>query len=251
MSNPADAITARTTLTIAGERVSLEATVPKGNVRPAVLLPILRPLADRIVDIAIKQSEAAGRPISCKAGCGACCRQIVPVTATEAVRIEQVVEEMPEPRRSEIRARFAAAEERFKQAGLLDALDGPPLRGKENLRTFGLSYFAVGVPCPFLEDESCSIYPERPLACREYLATTPSENCAHPTRDTIECVEMPGKPSNALAWAEKPDDAERPGWVPLVRALAWSARHRHTLPKRPGPALLKSAFSHLTGDEIE
>lgn len=245
-----DTITARTTLTIAGERVALDVTVPRGNARPAVLLPILRPLADRIVDIAIRRSEAEGKPISCKAGCGACCRQLVPITATEAVRIEQVVAEMPEPRRSEILARFAAAEELFGRAGLLETLDGPPLRGKENLRQFGLAYFAVGVPCPFLEAESCSIYPERPLSCREYLATTPAERCANPTGETIECVPMPGKPSNALAWAEKPEGVDRPGWVPLVRALAWSARNRQTVPKRPGPMLLKTAFSHLTGDEI-
>jgi Fe-S-cluster containining protein len=250
MSN-ADTITAQTTLTIAGERVALEVTVPRGNARPAVLLPILRPLADRIVDIAVRRSEADGKPISCKAGCGACCKQLVPITATEAVRIDQVVAEMPEPRRTEVRARFASAEERFKQAGLLETLDGPPLRGKENLRQFGLTYFAAGVPCPFLEAESCSIYPERPLACREYLVTTPAERCARPTGEAIECVPMPGKPSNALSWAEKPDGADRPGWVPLVRALAWSDRHRQTLPKRPGPTLLKSAFSHLTGGGID
>jgi Fe-S-cluster containining protein len=38
------------------------------------------------------------------------------------------------------------------------------------------------MPCPFLEDESCSIHPDRPLVCREYLVTSPAELCAGPRR---------------------------------------------------------------------
>lgn len=31
-------------------------------------------------------------------------------------------------------------------------------------------YSGLDLPCPFLAERSCSIYPFRPLACREHLA---------------------------------------------------------------------------------
>ncbi len=248
---PADHVTARTALSIAGHRVELTISVPRGNTTAKSLLPILRPLTDRIVDIAIERSLAEGRPISCKAGCGACCRQLVPISGTEAVRLSELVDELPEPRRTEIRARFAAAHEKLAQAGLVERLDAAPGQGKEALRSLGLDYFAVGVPCPFLEDESCSIYDERPHACREYLVTSPAEHCARPARDTVECVKMPGNPSVGLGWADTDPAAKTMRWVPLIRSLDWAPRHAHELPRRPGPDLVKTAFSRLTGDAID
>ncbi len=41
-------------------------------------------------------------------------------------------------------------------------------------------YFHLGIACPFLEDESCSIHADRPISCREYLVTSPAVNCADP-----------------------------------------------------------------------
>ena len=49
----------------------------------------------------------------------------------------------------------------------------------------------MGVPCPFLEDESCSIHPERPLVCREYLVTSPAALCAGPTQEGVTPVAVP------------------------------------------------------------
>ena len=41
------------------------------------------------------------------------------------------------------------------------------------MRILGREYFQLGIPCPFLEEESCSIYHDRPITCREYLVTSP------------------------------------------------------------------------------
>ena len=45
--------------------------------------------------------------------------------------------------------------------------------------------------CPFLEEESCSIHPDRPLVCREYLVTSPAELCAGPTQEGVTPVAVP------------------------------------------------------------
>ena len=66
-------------------------------------------------------------------------------------------------------------------------------------RSLGLRYFALGIPCPFLEAESCSIYTERPLVCREFLVSSPPENCAAPTAETVQVIPVEPKVSTALA----------------------------------------------------
>jgi NADH:ubiquinone oxidoreductase subunit D len=61
--------------------------------------------------LAEENARASGATVSCKKGCGACCRQLVPVSEIEARQLKELVEQMPEPRRSEIWARFERARE--------------------------------------------------------------------------------------------------------------------------------------------
>src|SRR3546814_4912333 len=126
----------------------------------------------------------AGRRISGRAGCGACCRQLVPIGAIEAAIVRDWVDGRPPDEAERIRARFGEAVARLKAAGLHGRLeDRASLRTAEQTRALGLDYFRAGVACPFLVDESCGIYAVRPMKCREYLVTSPAANCADPTPD--------------------------------------------------------------------
>jgi Fe-S-cluster containining protein len=213
-------------------------------------LPLYRSLAESFVAAAVANATDEGRTVSCRKGCGACCRQLVPISELEARRIGEVVAELPEPRRTQVRARFEAARARLDAAGLLELLEQPGRIPAADARTFGLRYFTQGIPCPFLEDESCSIYEERPIACREYLVTSPPENCARPTPETIDCVAVPAQVSRAIRWLTADAGAPRASWVPLILAPHWAAAHPHE-PPRPGPDLLRELFGRLSGKEIE
>ncbi|MEO8777051.1 MAG: YkgJ family cysteine cluster protein [Rhodanobacter sp.] len=50
---------------------------------------------------------------------------------------------------------------------MLDRLREPARTDEVSHRQLGIDYLRQGVACPFLEQESCSIYDERPLACRK------------------------------------------------------------------------------------
>jgi Fe-S-cluster containining protein len=39
-----------------------------------------------------------------------------------------------------------------------------------------------GIPCPFLRNNACSIYPSRPFACRRHIAITKTAHWCHPDR---------------------------------------------------------------------
>ena len=96
---------------------------------------------------------------------------MVAISEVAARRIAAVVERLPEPRGDTIRARFAEARQRLDRAGLLDKLLAADRATHEDYTTLVSNCFQEGIPCPFLEEESCSIYDGGPITCREYLVT--------------------------------------------------------------------------------
>ena len=243
----AETRTANVKLSIGGNSIEMQLSVPAGPVRPAQLLPVLQSLTNAVVEIATDAVEAEGKRISCQAGCGACCRQLVPISEVEAGHIAELVENLPEPRRSEIRARFAEAEERIAAAGMLEGLSNTQSLEEGGLQALGMDYFRLGIPCPFLEQESCSIHPDRPLSCREYLVTSPAEHCREPSAATIDQVPIPVKISRGLLRFELSAGQRVVDWVPLSLAPRWAKSHPPGPPRYAGPELVQEIFQHLTG----
>ena len=231
---------------ISGRRVELEAEAPDGPTPPAALLPLFRAVAEQVVRFAVDDARAVGQEVSCRAGCGACCRQLVPVSPTEARLLADLLDSLPEARRALLGERFAEARTKLAEAGLLERLEHPDRFPDADLHELGLDYFAAGVACPFLEDESCSIYAERPIACREYLVTSPPERCARPAQGGVEMLRLSGKASHAASRLEEGSPGGRfIPWVPLVLAPEWAAAHPEPPPLRSGPELLREFFSRL------
>jgi Fe-S-cluster containining protein len=231
-----DLVVGRATLILGDDALPVELQVPAQPTTVQELLPLLQQLAEVVTDRASTHSAASGQPVTCRAGCGACCRQLVPVSGVEARALAALVEEMPEPRRSTVRRRFEQAVEKLSSAGVLE--DGGDTASP---RERAAAYFRLGVPCPFLEDESCSIHPDRPLVCREYLVSSPSEFCSDPSPDTINKVQLEASPFKALRAIDP-----HGGWVPLVLSLQFAER---TAPPpevpRPAAEILREAFSNL------
>lgn len=241
-----DQVSVRVGLKVWDDDVEMEMTLPAGPARLESLLPVFQRVADSLVGLAVERAGAEGRVVSCKKGCGACCRQLVPIGEIEARRIGRLVEELPEPRRQEVRARFERARERLAEAGLLSKLENRESFVEGEIPSFGIAYFHVGIPCPFLEQESCSIHADRPISCREYLVTSPAVRCADPKPGIIDQVELPAKVWTALARA---DSAGPPArfipWVPLVLAPDWASAHPDASEPRPGEEMLRSVFAEL------
>lgn len=203
-------------------------TVPNAAVPATAVLPALQGLVNEVVTAA-----ETGRTISCRKGCGACCRQLVPISRTEGEALLTLVEAMPKERRKAVRARFAAAETAIAQAGLAE-------RGNRTDREMSVAYFALRVPCPFLEDESCSIHPVRPLVCREYLVTSPAELCAGPAQEGVTPVPVP-----KLSLAARRLQDEDGDWFPLAMLQAWSRKPRTPAKRRPGTEWVQRFLKNL------
>ncbi|HYT93688.1 MAG TPA: YkgJ family cysteine cluster protein [Gemmataceae bacterium] len=242
----AETVTATAQVSVGGWVLNARLSVPTAPTPLRTMLPVVQQLADGMISLAVRTVEEEGKQISCKAGCGACCRQLVPITEVEARNIRDLVDGMPEPRRSQVRARFAEARRRLQEAGVLERLEQRGQWSAEEFQTIGLEYFYLGIPCPFLEDESCSIHPERPITCREYLVTSPAENCSHPTAENIDWVGLAVKVWRELAlFAKVAPGAQYLRWVPLVLAPEWADTHPEEPELRPGPKWLEELFERI------
>lgn len=206
--------TASIELTVLGTHVKATIPLPDGYVRPTELLPIFQGLADIITDIATEKAQKEGQTLSCKMGCGACCRQLVPISEVEKYRLRDIIAAMPELRRTEIRRRFANAEQALDAAGLMEKLEHINALNRDDGHQLGREYFQLRIACPFLENESCSIHAVRPIVCREYLVSSPAEYCDSPTAGIVVTIPVPHSVSHTVARIGHATD-ERPEIVPL------------------------------------
>lgn len=237
----------RVTIGVGGEIVEIELAVPEGKVSIERLLPILQQFTNFLVDRAERVAAREGRHVSCNKGCGACCRQLVPVSQSEARALGRLVEAMPEPRRSEVRRRFELALLALHERGLVEEIDRQRALAPGEARPLGLKYFQAGVACPFLEDEACSIHPDRPLACRQYLVTSPPENCADPKPGGLKPILVDGRPTTALLTVDREESGVP--WLPLVYSVIYHGEFPEPEPKRTAPELLQDIFARLKAPE--
>ena len=117
---------------------------------------------DGVIAAWLREREAAGKRIFCAAGCSNCCTLFVQSTLVEALIVAEELD----------------ANQAYK-------LQDYVLRQRESLA--GVSDFLTILrkqrqeigPCPFLDNAGCcSIYAQRPLACRALLSTKPAEWCS-------------------------------------------------------------------------
>lgn len=231
-----------------GQTLEAEVAVPTARVTPRVLLPMVQRLTDALVAVGEKAAAAAGEKVSCARGCAACCRMLVPVSVTEARHLAALVTALPEPRRSAVVARFADALRRLADAGMVG---GARTVGTiPDLISYALDYIRLGITCPFLEDECCSVYADRPLACREFAVTSPAANCSDPTVKPIRRLRTPGFAMTALARLDSPPESSEMRWVPLVVALEWAIDNPDPHATDTGTVLFTRFMTALTKNNL-
>lgn len=131
---------------------------------PASTIDRLVDSADAIAEQILEaRADAGGPALACRAGCAWCCHVQVGIAAPEALRIANY-----------LRASLLPAGSSFS-GGQPDIL-GHRLRALD-ARTRGLdadARAAARLPCAFLLNRQCAIYPVRPLLCRAWnsLAAT-------------------------------------------------------------------------------
>jgi Fe-S-cluster containining protein len=235
------------------EAGTLRATVelPDRPIRLAELARLVLPLDDRAFALDCARAEPA-TPVACREGCAACCRQLVPISPAEAFLLADLVDALPEARREIVQARFASRRERVERSWIGYALRHHLAEEGPRATELALAYHKLQLECPFLEDERCSIYEDRPATCREYAVVTRKENCRFPSRTVIRRVPVTLAFSEALGRISAARLGLAEERLPLLDALAWAEAHpserRRTFPAEP---LLESLVEALAASADE
>jgi len=222
------------------EQFNLTVTTPAGPVTATVeistgfvpvtdIVPLLRRLGEQAQSLEQQRITAAGHVISCARGCAACCRMLVPVSAPEAFALHDMVATLPEARRQSIRRTLADTTARLEQAGLLTQLQqiaetDRPITD-DMMEPINRAYYALKLPCPYLENEACSIYEDRPAACRELLVTSPADWCQDMLNKPVRAIPVPLRVSTILGLLWSDLTGSPPRLIPLPLALDWAERH--------------------------
>lgn len=235
----------RVELKVHGEPVEMSMNVPAEPVKLRRMLPLLRHMSNGFVGAAEGRILAGGREVSCRAGCGACCRQLVPVSEVEAFDLNELVESMPEPRRSIIKKRFADGIGQLRSSGFFERLDSASRRDEDAYQEAVREYFRYGVACPFLEEETCSIHEHRPITCREYLVTSPAELCATAEGAGVENVGQLFELKESLISISRRKTTEELPYVPMIAIMEWAAGRPDDAVEQTGREWIGSIFDRM------
>lgn len=217
-------------LNVLGGDHEVTCRVRLGRTRLSELVPLARSVSSSVVALATEHAASQGKTISCQRGCTHCCRQLVPVAPLEAKRLAEVISALSPEQRSAILERFSKALETLEQANLLSA---KPAQGQRAMvsnekdataawNDVSRRYYELRMDCPFLENDSCSIYEERPIACREYNAVTAPSLCES-FDSGIETIERPVRLGEALTKAGNDVAKTKDMAIALPLVLEWVA----------------------------
>ena len=224
--------------------------VPTSFVPITAIVPLMRRLGEEAQALEQRRLLEVGQTVSCQKGCAACCRMLVPISAPEAFALVHMIDRLEQSERTRLLAQFDLANQRLAKAGLLKQLTSlaeslDPVTD-EAIEPLNRAYYALRMPCPFLDNDSCSIYEDRPAACRELAVTSPATDCENMTNEAIRPVPVAVRISTALSllWADL--TATAPRLIPLPLAVDWATRHQAEQTRRwVGTELFEKALDKV------
>ncbi|MDH4153695.1 MAG: YkgJ family cysteine cluster protein [Nitrospira sp.] len=214
--------------TSAGQ-ITTAVDVPTGFVPVTSIVPLMRRLGEETQALEITRLAETGSVPTCQKGCAACCRMLVPLSAPEAFAVRDWVRSRPAEQQAQIIARLAETKVRLLSHGiwqrlseLCETADQP---GDDVLDEINRRYYALRLACPFLDEEVCTIYDERPAACRELLVTSPADRCEDLIVNPVDTIPTPLRMSTVLGllWQDLTGTSTR--LIPLPVALDWAENH--------------------------
>jgi Fe-S-cluster containining protein len=121
-------------------------------------------LTDHLMGRIRRTTELMGRPITCLGKkCSACCYE--PVYA-DWLEVDHILGRATPQLRKQVKQRTVEWLAKVEPSGLLDEQQPNVIKWRE-----------LKAACPFLEADECTVYKDRPSACRQHCAVGPVERC--------------------------------------------------------------------------
>ncbi len=167
-------------LDILGKKVEFNINVGKSRMKLSDIVPQARTICSKIINISLDNNK---KVIPCHKSCSACCsRNIVPLSVPEAFRLKEDISNTPENHRETIWNNcLQTARLILKQKPPESFTQQPADISQPNPADLNLLsdwYSNLNISCPFLHEDLCTIYEQRPLACREHFIAGSATACS-------------------------------------------------------------------------
>jgi Fe-S-cluster containining protein len=182
-------------LDILDEHLHFRIGVGDERVALADIVPVAHQISARIAEVVIARNRREGIDIACRKGCGHCCHShLVPLAVPEAFRLTEYMYSRPRDLRDAmLRLCLRAARDILNEEPpefIVPRAETDSNDSSGFLSDLSKWYVGLGVSCPFLSENICTIYENRPSACRDYFVYGGSNACVN-ADVTAERVEMP------------------------------------------------------------
>lgn len=223
-------------LDIFGKRLHFRIGVAQRHARLADIVPVARVLSTKLTLAVLDKLRKQEKFVPCRKGCSACCNYLIPLSAPEVFRMTEEVLAMPENRgRAVLQSCLDAAKKILDDTPEgIDPYSSTTANTPTQVSQLGRWYAALKLPCPFLSDGLCTIYEQRPTACREHIVTGSPSLCEAEWTDESQLVRMSVSVLKALGQLASQLEGTPIEAVMLPLALPWAQenlqRHKRTWP---------------------
>jgi len=216
-------------INVLGEPVHLRINAVRSQFRLADIVPLARMVCGKITNAVLEVLNRDGCKIPCARGCWACCRYLVPLSIPEVFRLNKEVLARPVFKRRQMQqACLLAAKHILENSGpqifvnrTMEGNIGCPT----DLEALSRWYAGLNLTCPFLDEGVCSIYGQRPLACREYFIIGSPDVCAG-KNDAGKRVTLPVRMSEVLGRLTAELEGAQTEAIILPFSLVWAQQNR-------------------------
>lgn len=239
-------------LDILGKEVNFNIAVGQGHATLADVVPLARIVCDKVTDVIVESIQSDGADIPCRKGCAACCGPyLIPLSVPEVYRLNEEISTSPPHWREQIwQTSLLAARRILSQKppeSFIDQTEDTSLVGREELNLMSDWYAGLKLSCPFLCDGQCSIYDQRPLACRELFVKGSASECGDQS-DKAEVLDIPIQMPNVLAQLAGELEGTAAESVMLPLALVWYDQNKQRAHRAWPAVMMVNRFLEIVKD---
>ncbi len=218
-----------------GKTIQLDIALAKSSAKLSDIVPLARQLSSKFSIMTLEQLRKDGETIGCCKYCSACCKYLVPLSIPEAFRLNDEVMALPEQFRQQFTQSFVDAAEKILGNENKDFDLNESSANQLQVTQISKWYSDLQLSCPLLFDDLCTLYEQRPLACREHIVTDSADLCHIDSAGEPRVAPMPASILDALGQltAELLDSQTDAVILPL--AMPW-AQDNVELSRRTWPA---------------
>jgi Fe-S-cluster containining protein len=194
------------------------------------LVPLARLLSTKIISITRQHITNNGDIIACRPCCSQCCRHLVPLAIPEVMAMAQSERAFPE----ESCLLTARSILELTPKHFIEEFTKTESKICAKLKDISDWYSQINLPCPFLLNRLCTIYEQRPIACREHLVTGSASKCKANSTNQAQPVQIPISILEALAQLTSELEQTTIEAIILPFAVVWCRENpeyfKHTWP---------------------